>query len=322
MSIHSKTPDTKGLSLERLLSFCQVVEAGGLARAAETSGRDLSQMSRQFSDLESFFGCPLAERTRRDFKLNDFGEDLFELASGFFHSVANLRDRCAKEPQEVFSLAAGGGLVSWLLFPRVDSLRTAQPGARFVIKSHKTKDIINGVTSNQIDFGLVRRSAVTGRRLGFHEVGTLNYSLFVTRDTAFEYQIGSGDSALVVASKVPLLLIDSDGEFREKIERHAHERNIALSPVIECSSFTDAAIAVASGEVCSILPDLAAQYLVDFDCMQLSLTAAELSRQICLIWSKAGLRTGGKSKRLLLDHLKDRLKFGQPARLRRRTHTE
>lgn len=308
-----QTPDlqgTKGLSLERLLTFCRVVEAGGLSKASEKTRQDLSQVSRQFSDLEAFFGRQLAERTRKGFALNEYGEDLYELASGFFHSVAKLKDRCADKPQ-LFSLSAGGGLVSWLVFPRATRLRSAQPGARFIIKSQRTKDIVHGVIGNQIDFGLVRRSAITDRRIGFEPMGILNYSLFVSAETAKDMCIRRESSVFEILSKIPLILIDGDGEFREKVERDARERNVVLKPFIECSSYTDAAIAVSWGCACSILPSIAEQQFGDTAMIKLPWVNKELNREICLIWSKSGMRTGGRAKRHLQSHLKSILRFGQ-----------
>lgn len=321
MPTPNQTPDlqgTKGLSIERLFSFCRVVEAGGLSKAAKLSRQDLSQVSRQFSDLEVFFGRPLASRTKREFALNEFGEDLYELASGFIHSVAKLRDRCA-EKHQVFSLAAGGGLVSWLVFPRVNRLRSVQPGARFIIKSHRTKDIVNGVISNQIDFGLVRRSAINDRRIDFEPMGILDYALFVSGQTAEVNQITPQTHPLQVISKVPLILIDGDGEFRKKLDRDAREQNIILNSFIDCGSYTDAAIAVASSFACSILPNLAEQQFGDSDFLQLPWINNDLSREICLIWSKSGLRTGGRAKRHLHGHLKSILRFGRPQQAAKKT---
>ncbi len=308
--------DTKGLSIERLVTFCRVVEAGGLSKAAERFGLDLSLVSRQFTDLEAFFGRKLASRSRKDFTLNEFGEDLHELASGFIQSVAKLRDRCANKRQ-TFSLASGGGLISWLVSPRVDSLRLAQPNAGFVIKSFRTKDIVNGVLCNQIDFGLVRQSAACDSRLGSQSIGIMDYSVFMSAHTASTYEIGTKTTALEAIAKVPLILIDGDGEFREKLESNARAHNLTMSTVIECGSFTDAAMAVTWGNVCSVLPNLADQYFADIDHVKIPWVTDDLSREICLIWSKSAMRTGGRAKRHLLEHLKRILNFGRAPRTRR-----
>jgi DNA-binding transcriptional LysR family regulator len=307
---------TKGLSIERLMTFCRVVECGGLSKAAESFGLDLSHVSRQYTDLETFFGCQLASRSRKDFNLNEFGEDLHELASVFIQSVAKLRDRCADKRQK-FSIASGGGLTSWLLSPRVDSLRSAQPGANFVIKSFRTKDIVNGVICNQIDFGLVRRSATDDSRLGSQPVGIMDYSVFMSAPTASFYNIDDNTSALEAIAKVPLILIDGDGEFRAKLKQNADMHNVTLSTPIECGSFTDAAMAVTWGNVCSVLPNLADQFFADIDHVKIPWVTDDLSREICLIWSKSALRTGGRAKRHLLDHLKRRLIFGRAPRTRK-----
>ncbi|MFO1437596.1 MAG: LysR family transcriptional regulator [Verrucomicrobiaceae bacterium] len=299
---------TKGFSIERLLTFCRIVESGGLAKGAKKSGQDLSQTRRQFAEIESFFGRALAERSRRDFRLNEFGNELYQLASGFIHSVAELQNRCAdKSPQ--FNLASGGGLVSWLIFPRMNRLSLAVPNVKFVVKSHRTKDLIDGVICNKIDFGLVRRTAIKDRRLGFKSLGHLDYSLFVSTETAKSHGVNNKSSVVEALSKIPLILIDGDGEFREKIAHDALQKNITLKPLIECGSYTDAAITVAWGGVCSILPTLADQHFQEREFVSLPWPTSSLKREICLVWNNSALRTGGGLKKRLKAELESALRF-------------
>lgn len=316
MSSIQQTPDlggTKGLSIERLITFCRIVESGGLAKGAKQSGQDLSQVRRQFAEIELFFGRSLAERSRREFKLNEFGLELYQHASGFIHSIAELQNRCA-DKTSLFYLAAGGGLVSWLVFPRMTTLNMALRNSRFVIKSHRTKDIIDGVICNKIDFGLVRRTAIQDRRVAFKSLGKLDYSLFVSADTAEANGIDRLSSVVDVLSKIPLILIDGDGEFRAKIAQDATEKSIPLKPLMECGSYTDAAITVSWGGVCSILPSLADQHFQENAFIQIPWPTNSLTREICLIWNSAAMRTSGASKKKLKSELERTLQFGRSQR--------
>jgi len=53
---------TRGLSLDRLRSFLEMAEAGGIARAAPGDPVRQSQISRQIRELEEFFGTELTQR--------------------------------------------------------------------------------------------------------------------------------------------------------------------------------------------------------------------------------------------------------------------
>src|SRR5256885_13963856 len=56
---------TKGLSIERLVAFCAVVEHGSVTIAADRDPTRQSQFSRQIKELEDCLGIRLFDRVNR-----------------------------------------------------------------------------------------------------------------------------------------------------------------------------------------------------------------------------------------------------------------
>ncbi len=79
----------KGLSLERLVAFLQVAQAGGFAAAAPKNPVRQSQYSTQVKELSKYFGVQLVKRTGRGATVTSEGQMLARLVK--VHLIA-LRD--------------------------------------------------------------------------------------------------------------------------------------------------------------------------------------------------------------------------------------
>jgi len=80
--------------LERILTFLDVVESGGFAKAAARRGVSHSTVSRHVQELEERLGVPLMTRTTRTKHLTSAGEIVVR-------GARDLRDRCAELAHEL-----------------------------------------------------------------------------------------------------------------------------------------------------------------------------------------------------------------------------
>jgi len=78
-----------GLSIDRLKSFLDVVDAGSIVKAAGGDTNRQSQYSRQIKELETFFGAKLTRRKGRRIEITEEGERLARLIR---ESFTNLSD--------------------------------------------------------------------------------------------------------------------------------------------------------------------------------------------------------------------------------------
>lgn len=98
-----------GLSLDRLRSFLEMAEAGGIAKAAPGDAVRQSQISRQIRELEEFFGTELTLRRGKGLVLTPAGSRLADLIRGQLQGLDDFRreeegtsqglcPRCGGEP--------------------------------------------------------------------------------------------------------------------------------------------------------------------------------------------------------------------------------
>lgn len=244
-----------GLSLDRLRNFCLIADAGSLTKAARNDAGRMALFSRQLKELETFFGVELRRRKGKGIVLTEAGRRLAALAREQFAGLEDFRRSCRQIPIEL-SISSGNSLLEWLLLPKCAELRKALPGVRLRLLSQRTRDIVDGLMQQSLDFGLIRADALRPG-LKSEKVRLLAYSLFVPR------RLASGLTSANLQERIGVLPIATSlgGQFREQLEADAEKAKWTLNIELSCSSFTQAARAVASGAYAGVLPDVAAGQL-------------------------------------------------------------
>jgi DNA-binding transcriptional LysR family regulator len=270
-----------GLSLDRLRSFCCVAEAGGVTKAAGGDPTRQSQFSRQIKELEVFFGTELTRRQGKSIVLSSAGMRLAKIARESFAALDDFHRACKSEPIE-FSIGAGDALLQWLLFPRLAQLHDTIPRVAFSLLSLRTLDIAERVTDLRLDFGLLRKDAISP----LHEcepLGALTYSFFVPVKLL---ESKKGKDWKDVIARIPLATIAGEGAFRASLEKAAMKGKMRLSFSLTCSSFPQAAKALQSERYAAILPSIA---IAELDQSRFAAIPAPFlksqAREICLIWN-------------------------------------
>jgi DNA-binding transcriptional LysR family regulator len=274
----------RGLSLDRLRTFCMVAEAGGVTKAAAKNTSRQSQFSRQINELEEFFGVELMKRHGKGITLTAAGKRLANVAREIFLTLEDFNSNCKSEPQR-FSIGAGDSLLQWLLFPKIGALQKALPNIGIDVYGLPSLEIVDGVTELRLDFGIVRRDAVTPAQK-FQSLGFEKYALFVPRQL-----LGGKKPSTVseVIAKIPLTTIAGEGRFRATLQRQARKAKLPLSFSLCCSTFPQAARALRSERYAAILPTIAADELDHERFATISVPFLE-SREICLIWNPRSAR--------------------------------
>src|SRR3954466_9034072 len=95
-----------GLSLDRLKTFAEIVNAGGISAAAQSDPNRQSQFSRQLKELERYFGIELVKRGRGPMQLTEPGRRLYQIVGHGFRALEEFRADCETMPIE---LAIGAG---------------------------------------------------------------------------------------------------------------------------------------------------------------------------------------------------------------------
>ena len=265
----------RGLSLDRLQSFCLVAQAGGVTKAAKGDPAKQSLFSRQVKELEEFFGAELMRRKGRGIVLTAAGERLNVLARECFASLLDFKSGCKGLPVEIV-IGAGESIIDWVLMPRLGEVRTKLPNVRFKFLNLATNEVVRRLADGVVDFGVVRKDAVA-RPLQSVSLGVMGYSLFVPEGLR---GAGTGTKAL---EALPLATLEGDGSFRKELSAIARKNRLELKIEVECASFPLVARAVGTGSVGAILPSVVTVDLGRLGAQELKIGILDsLKREVCL----------------------------------------
>lgn len=248
--------EKSGLSLDRLLTLCEVAEKGSIGEATKGDSNRQTQFSRQVSELEKFFGVELLNRESRPHRLSAEGRELANLTKVYLKGLATFQAQCGGKPVKLI-IGSGESIIQWLLMPKLDHLAGELPEAMISMRNLRTDEIIRDLIDGEIDLGLVRKTAVVSplKSVGKWEYG---YRLFVPDHLKPRE---SGKLKIQQISKLPLALIEGEGEFRRQLAALVKGEGAELNLKLECSSYSQIATAVQSGAYCGFLPHFASRHL-------------------------------------------------------------
>ena len=276
-----------GLSLERLHTLSLMAEARGITEAAQGDTNRQSQFSRQISELEAFFGVELLNRTSRPRRLTAAGQELAQVARQSLAAMDDFRRRAGGQTARLV-VGAGDSLIQWLLLPRLERLQVALPKASFVFKNLTTTSTIQGLQNGSIDLGIVRLDALPEN---MEVAWKLKYQHHLFRPSALCAELGK-TAGLDALAKLPLAVMEGSGDLRQSVEQLALVHGLKLDVRLECSSFSQIALAVSSGRFAGILPEFVKPHLgtESKPSAVLSELIPGLSRTVALAWSPASVK--------------------------------
>lgn len=295
-----------GLSLERLRVIVELAGAKSLAAAAGYDATRQSQFSRQIKELESFFEIELVRREGRALRLTPAG---FELAAAVRQGLQSLEDFTSRHGGVATELgiAAGQALIQWVLARRLGKLLDLSKSFKLRFHNSRSVDIVRGLQGMDLDFGLVRRSALS-RDLRSRPLGRVASALFVPRQLLPPERRTTEKTLL---SSVPLASLNEEGEYVRQLRSEMNHQGVVLDVRLECSSYTEAAAAVASGALGAILPDLVEPSFVGADVVRVELPwLRSLVREIHLAWNPRLLKLRPDVGKLL-GPVEDVLRWGE-----------
>ncbi len=277
----------RGLSLERLQAFLAVADAGSIAQASRGDPVRQSQLSRQLSELEAFFGRPLTERRRGKRVLGEEGLRLAEHVRWALSGLLDFKRGRKDDAGAPLTLAAGDSILSWLVLPRL-----AEVDARFSAVALPAHDVVTALLEGSVDIGIVRREAKV-KALESRPLGKVEHAFFVPRAL-----VPRGVSETDVPFRVPLALQVADRDFVAAAFAAAKRRGTPLDVRLTCETFHHVLCAVRSGRYAGLLPTFARSDLPAPRFRELVFPSRHAS-SIALAWSPALLRARPRAREVI-----------------------
>lgn len=204
----------RGLSLDKLRAFVEVVRSESVTAAAKGQPSRRSLMSRQIGELERTLGIELFTRKGKALHLTEAGRELALITAAWFTEFGTTVERFLTA-QETLRLGAGASVFEALLFPRLAGLEQAFPGVRFEFVGASTAEAVQMLHQGKIDLAILR-SGLSASGLVEIPACSISFRLVGRRD----FDRGIGDwSVTEFLGRVPLTVIGGQGQWLEALRR-------------------------------------------------------------------------------------------------------
>lgn len=298
-----------GLSLERLRTFCEVADAGSMAKAANGDVIRQSQFSRQIKELEEHFGLKLTERAGRNVVLTKDGWELAALARQVLAGLEGFHGKTGEGGGDVVVLGAGESVLRGLVVARLDEIRARLPNVVLEMRNLRGQETVEALEEGRIDLGVVdeglSRTGMETMRLG-----RVTYRL-VARSVG-----GANHQETLDLRKVlerPFVVMGGGENWEAKARELGSKVKAGANIAVRCASWHGVADAIRAVNGAGFLPSIVN---VPADCIAVDMPKLKLpERVLMLAWSvrRGDLRADSARWRRVLGEV---LEFDPPVATR------
>jgi len=272
----------RGLNLDQLRTFAQVIELGSFSAAAERSGVTQPAVSLQIRQLERRFGLKLVERVGRRAGPTAAGQELLAHVRVIDAALAQAELAMTAHASQVsgrIRLGTGATACTYLLPPLLADLRRRFPALDVVASTGNTADMLRGLENNTLDIGLVTLPAA-GRM----------FQVTPVLEDEFVAIFPAGDPASIPAAatpqalaRLPLVLFEPGARTRRLVDDWFEAAGVAAKPVMELGSTEAMKEIVGAGLGCAVLPRLSVSGAGRRPALAVRPLAPRLSRSLAIV---------------------------------------
>lgn len=250
----------RGLNLDQLRTFAEVVRAGSFSGAAARLNLTQPAVSLQVRQLETRLGVRLVERVGRRATPTAAGRELLVHAGRIEAEVAAAAEAMAAHAGGAAGrvrLGTGATACIYLLPPVLRALRRRLPSLEIVVSTGNTAGILRLLEENALDLGLVTLPA-PGRAFS---VTPLMEEEFVAVAPAEADDLPPAVTPAALAAR-PVVLYEPGGHTRRIVDDWFARAGISPKPVMELGSVEAIKELVGAGLGCAVLPSMAVEQAV------------------------------------------------------------
>lgn len=244
--------------LNTLIIFARVAEAGSLSGAARRTSMPVSTVSRKIAELENQLGVRLIERSTRQLRLTDVGQEVLAQAQRGLeigeavHSIVSNR---ISEVRGTLRLSAPPSLSNSLVAPLIGAFQASYPGVSVhVFVTSRMVDLISEGIDIALRFGRLSDSALVSRPL-------LRYRhlLLASPDYLDGRRLDDPDN---LRDHRLLAFAFEPQQYRWILHRGSEKRTIEFQPNFAMNDYAGIAALLTAGSGIGELPALVAHGLV------------------------------------------------------------
>lgn len=245
----------RGLNLDHLRAFAEVVAAGGFSAAALRLNLTQPAVSLQVRQLEQRLGIELVERAGRRATPTAAGRELLIHMRAIDGAVAGAIEAMSAHASGIagrIRLGTGATACIYLLPPVLRRLRRRFPGLEIVVSTGNTPDMLRAIEENALDLGLVTLPAA-GRAL---QVTPLVEDEMVAVTGPDDRPLPAKVTPAILAER-PVVLYEPGANTRRVIDDWFLAAGLSLKPAMQLGSVEAIKQLVGAGLGMGLLPRMA-----------------------------------------------------------------
>jgi len=156
------------MQIQSLEVFCDLVETESFTKSAQINGVTQSAVSQQISSLERQFQSPLIERSKKNFRLTQEGQALYESSKQIIRTYEQLHNRLHEIKDIISGTIRIATVYSIGLHDLPEYIKTflkAYPTVNVHVEYRRANQVYEDVLGNVVDMGLVACPVKDGRLL-------------------------------------------------------------------------------------------------------------------------------------------------------------
>ena len=271
----------RGLKLDQLQTFTEVIALGSFSAAAERLALSQPAVSLQVRQLEKRLGVRLVERVGKRVTPTAAGTELMGHAKRIGEAVSTALDGMAAHAGGALGrlrIGTGATACIYLLPPVLRDLRRRLPTLEITVRTGNTADVLKALEENTLDIGLVTLPA-PGRMF---EVTPVLDDAFVAIAAADDDRLPDVVTPPVLAM-LPVVLYEAGSNTRRVVDEWFAQAGIALSPVMDLGSVEAIKELVGAGLGCAVLPGTAVRSVGERVPIVSRPLSPKLHRQLALV---------------------------------------
>ena len=223
----------KGVSLERLQTLAEVLQAGSFALAARGDTNRATLISRQMTELEEALGIKLLDRTRKPFQPTPAALRLADSCERFVREVEQVSAQAGGLHLPI-TVGAGEVVIREFLIPKIGRQSKGKQPVAWVMRNLTWRKIQEGLAAERLDVGIASGLEASGN-VAVVDLESYGFKLLLPEH---ETPDKSGWKRL---TDLPVVVLDGDGKFRQFLAGCEREHGVNLKIGAECTSYPQAA---------------------------------------------------------------------------------
>jgi len=272
------------LTLKQLRYVDALARHGHFGRAAEASAISQPALSMQIKELEAQLGTPLFERSARQVRLTQFGEEVARRARDILRAVDELGDLARAARDRLAGRLRIGVIptVAPYLLPRlIGALAASHPELDIHVRETVTPKLIQELSEGRIDTALV---ALPVSEPSFAEVALFEEDFVLVRPEADADRPVPSAEAL---QEMRLLLLEEGHCFRDQALSFCNMPSARPREGLDGSALSTLVQMVGAGLGVTLIPEMAVPVETPSAAVAVArFPAPEPSRTIGMIWRR------------------------------------